>query len=85
MATRERVTTGLESIGFSVLPSSANFIFVSHESAAAEDIKAYLETKAIFVRHFKQPRISNYLRITIGTDEQMAALISALKSFLSRS
>lgn len=84
MATRERVTTRLEALGFSVLPSSANFIFATHTDSDAKNIKAYLETQSIFVRHFDLPRISNYLRISIGTDEQMDALITALSNFLSK-
>lgn len=84
MATRERVTTKLKELRFSVLPSSANFIFATHKDADAKAIKAYLETQSIFVRHFNHPRISNYLRISIGTDEQMDAMIGAVSSFLSK-
>ncbi len=83
IATRERVSDKLLSLGFNVLPSAANFVFVSHSAFAAKDIKAYLETQGIFVRHFDLPRISNHLRISIGTDEQMDALLSAIKLFIA--
>ena len=83
IAARERVSEELSSFGFNVLPSGANFVFVSHSAFAAKDIKAYLESQGIFVRRFDLPRISNYLRITIGTDEQMDAMLSAIRVFIS--
>jgi histidinol-phosphate aminotransferase len=84
IATRERAAEKLSSFGFNVLPSGANFVFVSHSAFAAKDIKAYLESQGIYVRHFDLPRISNYLRISIGTDEQMDALIKTVDEFLSK-
>ncbi len=79
IATREWTVEQLESIGFSVLPSKANFVFASHSSVPAEEIFAKLKERSIFVRYFKKPRIDNFLRITIGTDQEMAALMEALK------
>ena len=60
----------------------ANFIFASHETARAKDIYEALRQNSIFVRYFNQPRIDNYLRITIGTDEEMDALYRFLKEYL---
>ena len=82
-ATRERISGKLTSLGFSVLPSSANFIFVSHSGIDAKELKEYLETKNIFVRHFNLPRIDQHLRVSIGTDEQMDTFISAVAGFIS--
>ena len=69
-------------LGFSFPESSANFIFATHKTAAAEDIFKALREKDIYVRYFNLPRINNYLRITIGTDWEMEKLIEALKEIL---
>ncbi len=83
IATRKALVTSLETLGFSVLPSGANFIFAKHAKQSGEELTAQLREKSIIVRHFKNPaRISDYLRITIGTDEQSAKLIAALKEIL---
>lgn len=82
IATRERLKTELRSMGFLVPDSSTNFLFAEHKSCKAADISAFLKTKDIYVRHFKKPRIDNRLRITVGTDEDVDALISALKEYL---
>ncbi|MBR4754030.1 MAG: aminotransferase class I/II-fold pyridoxal phosphate-dependent enzyme, partial [Lachnospiraceae bacterium] len=82
MDTRERVKKELSKLGFSFPDSKANFIFATHKSVKAEDIFNALRKKNIFVRYFKKPRIDNYLRITVGTDEEMDALIDFLKSYL---
>ena len=76
--TREWTVGELKKLGFTCLDSSANFVFATHESIPAAKIFEYLKSKNIFVRYFKKPRIDNYLRITIGTDEQMNKLITAL-------
>ncbi len=81
MATRESTKKRLEDLGYSVLPSCSNFLFVTHKSKKAADIKKYLEENKIFVRHFNAPLISDYLRISIGTDEQMDTLIQKLTKF----
>jgi len=75
---RERVTAELESRGFEVLPSKANFIFARHPDYAGADMAARLREQGIIVRHFDRPRISNFLRITIGTSDQNNALIQGL-------
>jgi len=75
---REQMTTALEKLGFSVLPSAANFIFARHESYAAEQLAAGLRERAIIVRHFKHPRINQYLRISIGNPDECKMLIQTL-------
>lgn len=83
IATRERVKGELKEIGFSFPDSKSNFVFATHKSVSAEDIYKACKEKNIYLRYFKKPRIDNYLRITIGTDEQMDALISFLKGYLN--
>lgn len=78
IATRDRTAAKLRDLGFTVLPSKANFVFASHSHAKAADIKAKLEQQKIYVRHFDKPRIDNFLRISIGTDEQMNTLLRAV-------
>ncbi len=73
--TREHTTRALRERGFFVLPSAANFIFAKPGRLTGEDYYLQLKQNGILVRHFDQPRISDYVRITIGTDEQMQALI----------
>ena len=80
--TREWTKDRLKELGFSFPDSKTNFIFATHASAAAEDIFEYLKSKKIYVRYFKKPRIDNYLRITIGTREEMETLIEVLKQYL---
>ncbi len=82
VATRERTMKDLKELGFSFPESKANFIFAKHKDVPASLIFTKLKEKNIFVRYFNKPRIDNYLRITIGTDEQMDALIKALKEIL---
>lgn len=82
IATRERAADALRELGFTVLPSLTNFLFVTHLKKEAPVIFEHLRQKNIFIRYFKLPRIDNYLRITVGTDEQMDKLIAALKEFL---
>ena len=80
--TRKDVAEKLTKLGFNVLPSSANFLFAAHESVPAEELFLMLREKHIYVRYFKQPRIQNYLRITIGTPEQMEIFLAELRSYL---
>jgi histidinol-phosphate aminotransferase len=77
---RERVTAAFEDLGFEVLPSKANFIFARHKEQSGEVLAKGLREQGIIVRHFNKPRISEFLRITIGTDEQNDALIAGLQS-----
>jgi histidinol-phosphate aminotransferase len=79
---RERLTSGLHRLGFEVLPSSANFVFARHPSHEGAALAAALRQRAVIVRHFSAPRISDYLRITVGTDGQIDRLLSALSQIL---
>ncbi|KJC34648.1 histidinol-phosphate transaminase [Bradyrhizobium sp. LTSP857] len=79
---RERLTSGLEGAGFEVLPSLANFVFARHPAHQGAALAAALREQAVIVRHFTAPRISDYLRITVGTDEQIDRLLSALSRIL---
>ncbi|MDP9932192.1 histidinol-phosphate transaminase [Variovorax paradoxus] len=80
--TREGLSLQLEDLGFEVLPSQTNFIFARHPKRDAAELAALLRERAVLVRHFKQPRVAQYLRISIGTREQCGALVRALESIL---
>ena len=81
--TRDWVTKELETLGFKVLPSKANFIFVSPgEKYRAEELYLNLKSKGILIRYWNQPRIKDWCRITIGTDSQMESLINAIKELI---
>lgn len=82
VATRERVSDQLISLGFKVTDSKANFVFISHPSIAAKLIFQQLREKGVLVRYFDQPRIDEYLRVSIGTDEEMDAFIGAIKEIV---
>ncbi|MBR5336359.1 MAG: histidinol-phosphate transaminase [Lachnospiraceae bacterium] len=82
IATRERVKKELKALGFTFPDSKSNFIFATHKEKKAEDIFKALKKAHIYVRYFKKPRIDNYLRITVGTDDEMDRLISFLKDYL---
>ena len=84
VATRERTKEELRKLGFSFPDSKTNFIFATHESVPAEEIFLALRAKDIYVRHWNKPRISNYLRITVGTDEEMDSLLAFLKEYLNK-
>ncbi|KAB0548159.1 histidinol-phosphate transaminase [Pseudomonas argentinensis] len=75
---REQVVAGLQALGFEVLPSAANFIFARHPGRDAAGIAAALREQGVIVRHFKQARIAQFLRISIGSPEQNQALLDAL-------
>ena len=77
---REKVVAGMQALGFEVLPSAANFIFARHPQHDAADIAASLREQGVIVRHFKQARIAQFLRISIGSPEQNQALLDALAS-----
>jgi histidinol-phosphate aminotransferase len=83
IATRENLVTQMQGLGFEVLPSAANFIFARHPGHEGAKLAAELRQRAIIVRHFKQPRIEQFLRITVGTDAQCATLVSALRDIVS--
>ncbi len=83
IATRANLVAELTDLGFEVLPSGANFIFAKHAKKDAEVISAGLRDKNIIVRHFKKPqRIAQFLRITVGTDAECAALVTELKKLV---
>ena len=83
VATRERTVEELNRIGFKCLPSSANFVFVKHREKSAREIFSALKEAGIYVRYFDAPRINEYLRITIGTDEDMNKVLDYLHKLLS--
>jgi len=78
IASREKLVAELTTRGFEVLPSAANFIFARHPQKDAAGIAAALREQGVIVRHFKLPRIDQFLRISIGTEEQNQALLDAL-------
>lgn len=80
---RSKLIADLQGLGFEVLPSAANFIFARHPRRDGEELARRLRSRDIIVRHFRLPRIDQYLRITVGSDEQCATLVAALKELLS--
>lgn len=84
IATRERVKKELKELGFDFPDSRANFIFASHEKVPAEELFQALREADIYVRYWNKPRISNSLRITVGTDEQMDRLTGFLGNYLRK-
>lgn len=84
MHTREGLVLQLEDMGFEVLPSQANFVFVRHPGRDAAGVAAALRTQGVLVRHFRLPRIDQYLRISIGTPAQCDALVGALRGILTQ-
>ena len=81
--TRTKLIEQLDALGFATLPSTANFIFTRHPQHAGAKLYQALRDRGIIVRHFKSPRIEEFLRITIGTDEQSNELVAALKQILN--
>ena len=81
--TRTKLIEQLDAFGFATLPSTANFIFTRHPNHAGAKLYQALRDRGIIVRHFKSPRIEEFLRITIGTDEQSNELVAALKEILN--
>ncbi|MCR5657386.1 MAG: histidinol-phosphate transaminase [Butyrivibrio sp.] len=80
--TRERVKKELSELGFSFPDSKTNFLFAKHEKVSGEELFNALREQKIFVRHWNKDRIGDYLRITIGTDEQMDKMIGFLREYL---
>ena len=83
MDTREWTQKELKALGFTFQDSKANFIFAAHKTCPAKQIFEALRAKHIYVRYFAKPRIDNYLRISIGTREEMEQLIRFLKDYLA--
>ena len=83
IATRDKLVADMQALGFEVLPSAANFIFARHPQRDGAELTAELRRRAIIVRHFKAPRIDQFMRITVGTDAQCATLVQALHEILA--
>ena len=83
MATRERTVDRLKGLGFTVLPSCANLIFARYPGRGGKELLDGLRQRGILVRWFDQPRTRDWLRISIGTDEEMDALCAALEELIS--
>jgi histidinol-phosphate aminotransferase len=79
---RETLVAALQTLGFEVLPSAANFVFARHPKHDALQLANALRERSIIVRHFKLARINQFLRITVGTDQQCAALLAALSKIV---
>jgi histidinol-phosphate aminotransferase len=77
IATRERTAVALSKRGFTVIPSGANFIFIRSPKKSGPDLFAAFRDRGILVRHFNKPRIADYLRVSIGTDEEMDTFLAA--------
>lgn len=82
IATRERVKHELENLGFTVLDSQTNFLFATYNGINIKDYFEWLKTKNVFIRYFNQPRIDNYVRISIGTDEEMDVFLEKTKEYI---
>ena len=83
IVTKKKLVQELQALGFEVLPSAANFVFARVPGRDGADIAAKLRDRGIIVRHFrKPPRIAEFMRITVGTDEQCAGLVEALREIL---
>lgn len=81
--TREEAKKRLADLGFTCLDSNSNFLFATHERAAAKELYEMLREQQIYVRYFGVPRLDNYLRITIGTDEEMETFYEILENYLA--
>lgn len=84
MATRERVRNRLLELGFSVLPSAANFIFISPPGQDARGLYSFLREHGVLVRYFEGERVDKFIRVTIGTDEQMNEFLRIAELFLNK-
>ena len=82
---REWTTDKLTQLGFTVLPSMTNFVFAKNDTIAGKELYLKLKTKGILVRHFDTPRLTDYVRVTIGSANQMTAFIRATKEILEES
>jgi histidinol-phosphate aminotransferase len=82
MANRQSLVRSLSELGFEVLPSAANFVFARHRNHRGADLAARLRQRGVLVRHFQKPRIEDFLRITVGTEEQCGRLIALLRDLI---
>ena len=83
IATRDRISAEFRKLGFHVIPSKTNFVFVTHNLIGGEEYHKALKEKGVLTRYYKQPKIDNYVRITIGTDEEMDQVIKITDEILS--
>ncbi len=84
IATRNRVTSDLKQLGFTVLDSQTNFLFATNENINIKEYFEWLKNQNVFIRWFNQPKINNYVRITIGTDEEMNIFLNKTKEYLNK-
>jgi histidinol-phosphate aminotransferase len=82
IASRESLVQGLSELGFEVLPSVTNFVFARHRSHSGAELAAKLRQRGVLVRHFRKSRIEDFLRITVGTEDQCSRLIAAVRSLI---
>ena len=80
--TREKTKSALEALGFYVTASKANFLFAKSDKIGGEELYLELKARGVLVRHFSDPKISEYNRITVGTEEQMETFIEKVKEIL---
>lgn len=83
IATREKTTDALRNLGFEVIDSKANFIFIRHPSIGGNNLYLSLKDRGILIRHFKDERISEYNRVTIGSEEEMEVFLKVIKQIIS--
>ena len=82
IANRETLVRGLSELGFEILPSVANFVFARHPGHSGAQLAAALRERGVLVRHFQKPRIADFLRITVGTEEQCSRLIALARDLV---
>ena len=83
IASRESLVHALSGLGFEVLPSAANFVFARHRSHGGADLAAKLRQHGVLVRHFGKTRIKDFLRITVGTEDQCSRLVAVTSSLVA--
>ncbi len=82
MATRERTMNALTELGFTYPDSKANFVFATHAEYDITDMFEYMRARNVYVRHWNNPAIKDYLRITIGTDDEMDRMFEVIKQYM---
>lgn len=82
--TRNRITDELRNLGFTVLDSQTNFLFATYNGKSMKNYFEWLKTQKVFIRYFNLPKIDNYVRITIGTDEEMGIFLAKTKEYLNK-
>ncbi len=82
IASRESLVCALSRLGFEVLPSMANFVFARHPGHSGAELAAQLREHGVVVRHFRKPRIEDFLRITVGREDQCSRLIALMRNLI---